>query len=67
MSGEVPLAVEGVGASGDSRVRVRVVPGRPGPNTLEVDVVSRGRRTGPWTRMIELQLRYLDTDLGDDG
>lgn len=63
VSGEVPLAVEGVGASGDSRVRVRVVPGRPGPNTLEVDVVSRdGGRAADAD--LELQLRYLDTDLG---
>ena len=63
VSGDVPLAVEGVGASGDSRVRVRVVPGRPGPNTLEVDVVSRdGGRAGDAD--VELQLRYLDTDLG---
>ena len=63
VSGDVPLAVEGVGASGDSRVRVRVVPGRPGPNTLEVDVVSRdGGRAADAD--VELQLRYLDTDLG---
>ena len=63
VSGDVPLAVEGVGASGDSRVRVRVVPGRPGPNTLEVDVVTAdGERAGDAD--VELQLRYLDTDLG---
>ena len=63
VSGDVPLAVEGAAASGDTRVRVRVVPGRPGPNTLEVDVVSReGGRTADAD--VELQLRYLDTDLG---
>ncbi len=62
VSGDVPLAVEGVGASGDTRVRVRVAPGRPGPNTLEVDVASSGGRTAEAD--IELQLRYLDTDLG---
>ena len=63
VSDDVPLAVEGVGASGDTRVRVRVAPGRPGPNTLEVDVVSRdGERAA--NADIELQLRYLDTDLG---
>ena len=62
VSGDVPLAVEGVGASGDTRVRVRVAPGRPGLNTLEVDVVSSGGRTAEAD--IELQLRYLDTDLG---
>lgn len=62
VSGDVPLAVEGAGASGDTRVRVRVAPGRPGPNRLEVDVVSSGGRTAEAD--IELQLRYLDTDLG---
>ena len=63
VSGDVPLAVEGAATSGDTRVRVRVVPGRPGPNTLEVDVVSR---EGGWAADadIELQLRFLDTDLG---
>ena len=63
VSGDVPLAVEGAATSGDTRVRVRVVPGRPGPNTLEVDVVSReGGRAADAD--IELQLRFLDTDLG---
>ena len=62
VSGDVPLAVEGAGASGDTGVRVRVAPGRPGPNTLEVDVVSSGGRAAEAD--IELQLRYLDTDLG---
>ena len=62
VSGDVPLAVEGVGASGDTRVRLRVVPGRPGPNTVEVDVASRGVQAADAD--IELQLRYLDTDLG---
>ncbi|MCY3894964.1 MAG: CopD family protein [Chloroflexi bacterium] len=62
VSGDVPLAVEGAGASGDTRVRVRVAPGRPGPNRLEVDVVSSGGRTAE--AGVELQLRYLDTDLG---
>ncbi len=63
VSGEAPLAVEGVGASGDTSVRVRVVPGRPGPNTLEVEVASPagGRAVDA---EVELQLRYLDTDLG---
>jgi copper transport protein len=63
VSGDVPLAVEGVGASGDTRVRVRVTPGRPGPNILELDVASSddGRVADA---EIELQLRYLDTDLG---
>lgn len=62
VSGDVPLAVEGVGASGETRVRVRVVPGRPGPNTVEVDLGSRDGRIADAD--IELQLRYLDTDLG---
>ena len=62
VSGDVPLAVEGVGASGDTRVQVRVVPGRPGPNILEVDVVSSVGRSAEAD--VELQLRYLDTDLG---
>lgn len=62
VSGDVPLAVEGAGTSGDTRVRVRVAPGRPGPNRLKVDVVSSGGRTAEAD--IELQLRYLDTDLG---
>lgn len=62
VSGDVPLAVEGVGASGDTRVQVRVVPGRPGPNVLEVDVVSSVGRSAEADA--ELQLRYLDTDLG---
>ncbi|MDE2869125.1 MAG: CopD family protein [Chloroflexota bacterium] len=62
VTGDVPLAVEDVGASGDTRVRVRVAPGRPGPNTLDVDVVSSGGRSAEAD--IELQLRYLDTDLG---
>lgn len=62
VSGDTPLAVEGSGTSGDMRVRVRVAPGRPGPNRLEVDVASRdGRVTDA---EIELHLRYLDTDLG---
>ncbi len=62
VSGDVPLAVEGVGASGDTRVRVRVAPGRPGPNTLEVDLSSQDGRVSEAD--VELQLRYLDTDLG---
>ena len=62
VSGDVPLAVEGAGASGDTRVRVRVAPGRPGPNTLEVDLSSQDGRVSDAD--VELQLRYLDTDLG---
>ncbi|MYD95354.1 MAG: hypothetical protein F4Y02_17095 [Chloroflexi bacterium] len=62
VTGDVPLAVEGAGASGDTRVRVRVAPGRPGPNTVAVDVVSSGGRSVEAD--VELLLRYLDTDLG---
>lgn len=62
VSGDAPLAVEGVGVSGATRVRVRVAPGRPGPNTLVVDLASRDGRIADTD--IELQLRYLDTDLG---
>ena len=62
VSGDVPLAVEGAATSGETRVRVRVVPGRPGANRLEVEV---GPRQGePVDTEVELQLRYLDADLG---
>ena len=63
VSGDIPLAVESAATSGDTRVRVRAVPGRPGPNTLEIEVMSRdgGRATDA---DMELQVRYLDTDIG---
>ena len=62
VSGDVPLAVEGAATSGETRVRVRVVPGRPGPNRLEVEVGPS--QDEPADTEVELQLRYLDTDLG---
>lgn len=63
VSGDVPLAVEGAATSGDARVRVQVVPGRPGPNAMKVEVASPdGGRAADAD--IELQLRFLDTDLG---
>ncbi len=62
VSGDVPLAVEGAATSGETRVRMRVVPGRPGPNRLEIEL---GPRQGDQADTdVELQLRYLDTDLG---
>ena len=63
VSGEVRQEVEGAGSSGDTRVRVRVAPGRPGPNTLKVDVQSRAGGQSA-NADIELQLKHLDTDLG---
>ena len=62
VSGDVPLAVEGAATSGETRVRVRVVPGRPGANRLEVEVGPS--QDEPADTEVELQLRYLDTDLG---
>ena len=58
----MPLAVEGAATSGETRVRVRVVPGRPGANRLEVEVGPS--QDEPADTEVELQLRYLDTDLG---
>ena len=63
VSGDVPLAVESAATSGETRVRVRAVPGRPGPNTLEVQVASRDGAPAP-DADVELQVRYLDTDIG---
>ena len=62
VSGDVPLAVEGAATSRETRVRVRVVPGRPGANRLEVEVGPS--QDEPADTEVELQLRYLDTDLG---
>ena len=62
VSGDVPLAVEGAATSGDASVRVRVVPGRPGPNRLEIEVAPLQGELADTD--VELQLRYLDTDLG---
>ncbi len=62
VSGDVPLAVEGAATSGETRVRVRVMPGRPGANRLEVEVGPS--QDEPADTEVELQLRYLDTDLG---
>ncbi len=58
-----PVGVEAVGSSGGAVVRIRAVPGRPGPNRLDLDLqLPRGLSTHQ--AAVELQLRYLDRDLG---
>jgi mono/diheme cytochrome c family protein len=50
-------------ASSGTTVRLLVLPGRPGPNTLEIEVIRERGSIAPESTL-EIEFKYLDADLG---
>ena len=50
-------------ASSGTIVRLLVLPGRPGPNTLEIEVIRERESLSP-EATLEIEFKYLDVDLG---